>query len=109
MGAMWWQGSDQTCAHSAPRRRWRHTVPASFAAYPHAPVAEDKGSPLNEDLAGDVKKPLTLMLSAVGCMLLIGCLNVANLLRWRARHGRKRWRFAALGAQRATLIRGYDG
>lgn len=61
---------------------------------------------LNEDLAGNVKKPLNLMLCAVGCMLLIGCLNVSNLL---VAPGAARQREvairSALGAQRATLIR----
>jgi predicted permease len=75
--------------------------------YPHDPVAEDVVSrSLNEDLAGDVKKPLTLMLSAVGCMLLIGCLNVANLLVARGATRQKEVAIrSALGAQRATLIR----
>src|SRR5580698_323673 len=75
--------------------------------YPHDPVAEDVVSrSLNEDLAGEVKKPLTLMLSAVGCMLLIGCLNVANLLVARGAARQKEVAIrSALGAQRATLIR----
>jgi len=75
--------------------------------YPHDAVAEDVAArSLNEDLAGDVKKPLTLMLSAVACMLLIGCLNVANLLvaRGAARQREVAIR-SALGAQRATLVR----
>jgi hypothetical protein len=47
----------------------------------HAPVAEDVASrTLLEDLGQDVKKPLIILLCAVACMLLIGCLNVANLL-----------------------------
>ena len=47
----------------------------------HAPVAEDVASrTLIQDLAQDVKKPLIILLCAVACMLLIGCLNVANLL-----------------------------
>jgi putative ABC transport system permease protein len=76
--------------------------------YPHDPVAEDVVSRLvNQDLAGDVKKPLTLMLSAAGCMLLIGCLNVANLLVARGAARQKEVAIrSALGAQRATLIRG---
>jgi putative ABC transport system permease protein len=75
--------------------------------YPHDPVAEDVVSrSLNEDLAGDVKKPLTLMFSAAGCMLLIGCLNVANLLVARGAARQKEVAIrSALGAQRATLIR----
>ena len=75
--------------------------------YPHDPVAEDVAPrSLNEDLAGNVKKPLTLMLSAVGCMLLIGCLNVANLLVARGAARQKEVAIrSALGAQRATLIR----
>ncbi len=75
--------------------------------YPHDAVAEDVASrSLNEDLAGDAKKPLTLMLSAAGCMLLIGCLNVANLLVARGAARQKEVAIrSALGAQRATLIR----
>jgi predicted permease len=75
--------------------------------YPRDPVAEDVVSrSLNDDLAGDVKKPLTLMLSAVGCMLLIGCLNIANLLVARGAARQKEVAIrSALGAQRATLIR----
>lgn len=75
--------------------------------YPHDPVAEEVVSrSLNEDLAGEVKKPLTLMLSAVGCMLLIGCLNVANLLVARGAARQKEVAIrSALGAQRSTLIR----
>ena len=75
--------------------------------YPHDPVNEDVAPrSLNEDLAGNVKKPLNLMLYAVGCMLLIGCLNVSNLLvaRGAARQREVAIR-SALGAQRATLIR----
>jgi predicted permease len=75
--------------------------------YPHAPVNEDVAPrSLNEDLAGNVKKPLNLMLCAVGCMLLIGCLNVSNLLVARGAARQKEVAIrSALGAQRATLIR----
>lgn len=75
--------------------------------YPYAPVNEDVVSrALNEDLAQNVKKPLRLMLWAVGCMLLIGCLNVANLLVARGATRQKEVAIrSALGAQRAILIR----
>ncbi|HZP03479.1 MAG TPA: ABC transporter permease [Terracidiphilus sp.] len=75
--------------------------------YPRDPVAEDVVSrSLNEDLSGNVKKPLNIMLYAVGCMLLIGCLNVANLLVARGAARQKEVAIrSALGAQRTTLIR----
>ena len=75
--------------------------------YPHDPVAEDVAPrSLNEDLAGNVQRPLRVMLSAVGCMLLIGCLNVANLLVARAAARQKEAAIrSALGAPRAALIR----
>ncbi len=75
--------------------------------YPHDPVDEDVAPrSLNEDLAGNVKKPLNVMLYAVGCMLLIGCLNVSNLLVARGAARQKEVAIrSALGAQRATLIR----
>ena len=73
----------------------------------NAPVAEDAvPRDLNEDLARDVKTPLIVLMSAVGCMLLIGCLNVANLLVARGAARQKEVAIrGALGAQRFTLIR----
>jgi putative ABC transport system permease protein len=75
--------------------------------YPQDSVNEDVAPrSLNEDLAGNVKKPLKLLLCAVGCMLLIGCLNVANLLVARGAARQKEVAIrSALGAQRAILIR----
>ena len=73
----------------------------------HAPVAEDVASrTINDDLARDVKKPLLILMWAVACMLLIGCLNVANLLVARGAARQKEVAIrGALGAQRLTLIR----
>jgi putative ABC transport system permease protein len=74
----------------------------------HAPVAEDVApKTLTQDLAHDVKKPLTVLLCAVACMLLIGCLNVANLLVARSAARQKEITIrSVLGAQRVALIRG---
>jgi putative ABC transport system permease protein len=73
----------------------------------NAPVAEDVAPrTLNDDLARDVKKPLLILMGAVACMLLIGCLNVANLLVARGASRQKEAAIrGALGAQRLTLIR----
>jgi putative ABC transport system permease protein len=72
-----------------------------------APVAEDVApKTLIQDLARDVKKPLVILLWAVGCMLLIGCLNVANILVARSAARQKEIGIrSALGARRVTLIR----
>lgn len=74
----------------------------------HAPVAETAVSrSITDELAHDVKKPLTVLMCAVGCMLLIGCLNVANLLVARGAARQKEVAIrSALGAQRLTLMRG---
>ena len=73
----------------------------------HAPVAEDVASKtLIEDLGQDVKKPLIILLYAVACMVLIGCLNVANLTVARSAARQKEIAIrSALGARRITLIR----
>jgi predicted permease len=73
----------------------------------HAPVAEDVASKtLIQDLAHDVQKPLVILLCAVACMLLIGCLNVANLTVARSAARQKEIAIrSALGARRITLIR----
>jgi len=45
------------------------------------PVAEDVWfRPMIDDLAKNVRTPLLVLLGAVGCMLLIACLNLTNLL-----------------------------
>ena len=48
-----------------------------------------KSRPLLEHMVGDIKKPLYVLLQATCCLLLIACLNVANLLVARAAARRK--------------------
>jgi predicted permease len=62
--------------------------------------------PLLEDLIGDIKTPLYVLLGAVGCLLLIACLNLANLMVARSAARRKEMAIrAALGGSRWRLCR----
>jgi predicted permease len=71
------------------------------------PVAEDAVSrPMIDDVVLNIKTPLTVLFCAVGCMLLIACLNVSNLFVARSAARRKEIAVrGALGGSRLTLIR----
>ena len=75
-------------------------------AHPFQPVAEEaRVRPMLDDVVDDVKSPLVVLLCAVGCMLLIACLNVSNLLVARGAARRKELAVrGALGGDRLVLI-----
>jgi predicted permease len=61
--------------------------------------------PLVEDIVGDAKAPLYMLMVAVLCLLLIACLNLSNLLVARAVARRKEMAVrSALGCSRMRLI-----
>lgn len=81
-------------------KRFRRTHPAVLIGRGATVVRLDRS------LVRDVQNPLWILLGAVGCLLIIACVNIANLLLTRAL-GRQREIAirAAVGATRAQIIR----
>ena len=83
----------------------QHTISAGLPA-------DEKGTlsavftPFQQALVGDNRTSLLILLAAVAGLLLVGCVNIANLLLARAAGRRRQMAVAAaLGASRAEMFR----
>ena len=85
-------------------QRTEADIPASFRHMRDGMQVRTTG--LHEKLVGDIRPTLLILLAAVAFVLLIGCLNVANLQLARASRRQKELAVrAAIGAGRTRLLR----
>lgn len=83
----------------------QHTIAANLPADERATLSA-KITPFQEKLVGNNRLPLMILLGAVVGLLLVGCVNVTNLLLSRAVSQKRQMAVAAaLGARRAELVR----
>ncbi len=85
----------------AEQRAIAATLPANEKATLSAVL-----TPWQEDLVDGSRKPLMILLGAVAGLLLVGCVNIANLLLARAAGQKQQMAVAAaLGANRREMLR----
>jgi predicted permease len=90
---------------SAELNALQHTIAANLPADEKAALSGEI-TPFQEKLVGNNRKPLMILLGAVVGLLLVGCVNVTNLLLSRAVSQKRQMAVAAaLGASRAELVR----
>ncbi|HUD57364.1 MAG TPA: ABC transporter permease [Terracidiphilus sp.] len=83
----------------------QHTISANLPADEMATLSAAL-MPFQQELVGNNRKPLIILLAAVAGLLMVGCVNVTNLLLARAVGQKQQMAVAAaLGARRAELVR----
>jgi putative ABC transport system permease protein len=94
-----------------PQARAVAEIDSIAARYKNAHPNESTGKgahavALHDSLVNDIRTPLTVLLAAVACILLIACVNIANLMLTRAvARAREIGIRVALGADRGRIIR----
>ena len=92
-------------AATADLNALQHTISANLPADEKATLSIAL-TPFQQGLVGNNRKPLLILLAAVAGLLLVGCVNVTNLLLARAVGQKQQMAVAAaLGASRAELVR----
>jgi predicted permease len=83
----------------------QHAIAATLPANEKATLSAVL-TPWQEDLVDGSRKPLMILLAAVAGLLLVGCVNIANLLSARAAGQKQQMAVAAaLGARRSEMLR----